>query len=398
MVESAKTLWFWQRIVSPHMAELAVSLASRGHSVTYVAERKMSAPRKSQGWMAPTMSGVELRLAPGETAMTSLAMNVPEGAVHLCQGVRGNGSVKAAQRILASREARQWALIETIDAHGWKGLVKRIAYRRLFNKWQQHLEGILAIGYRTPAWLAAHGVPEEKIFPFTYFLPENQSPGETDEGSERPFRFLFVGQLIRRKRLDLLIDELSVSRRPGFELLVIGGGPLEKSLRARAIRRLGTRVRWLGQLPMAKISGYMSNADCLVLPSRHDGWGAVVSEALMAGTPAICSDRCGAAEAVEASGMGGIFTSGCRAEFARCLQRALSEGRIDASVRRSLAQWAKTFGAAAGARYLESIISHADNGQKRPVPPWRFTAETNRLRLHELDPATSNVGVDPDIA
>lgn len=49
----------------------------------------------------------------------------------------------------------------------------------------------------------------------------------------------------------------------------------------------------------------MARADVLVLPSWHDGWGAVVSEALMAGTPAIASDACGSAGVVRASGVGG---------------------------------------------------------------------------------------------
>ena len=43
----------------------------------------------------------------------------------------------------------------------------------------------------------------------------------------------------------------------------------------------------------------MAAADVLVLPSRFDGWGAVVNEALMVGTPVICSDRCGASDVIE---------------------------------------------------------------------------------------------------
>ena len=61
---------------------------------------------------------------------------------------------------------------------------------------------------------------------------------------------------------------------------------------------------------MNDIPHLMSSADCLILPSRHDGWGAVVSEALMVGTPVICSDACGSAGVVHASGVGGVFRSG----------------------------------------------------------------------------------------
>ena len=38
-------IWFWQLIVSPHMAGLAKALAESGHSVTFVAQNEMSADR-----------------------------------------------------------------------------------------------------------------------------------------------------------------------------------------------------------------------------------------------------------------------------------------------------------------------------------------------------------------
>jgi glycosyltransferase involved in cell wall biosynthesis len=44
-----------------------------------------------------------------------------------------------------------------------------------------------------------------------------------------------------------------------------------------------------------------------VLPSRFDGWGAVVNEALMVGTPVICSDRCGASDVIENGRNGYVF-------------------------------------------------------------------------------------------
>ena len=42
-----------------------------------------------------------------------------------------------------------------------------------------------------------------------------------------------------------------------------------------------------------KVRLAIEEADLLVLPSRFDGWGAVVNEALGAGTPVLVSDLCG---------------------------------------------------------------------------------------------------------
>ena len=45
------------------------------------------------------------------------------------------------------------------------------------------------------------------------------------------------------------------------------------------------------------------------MPSRYDGWGVVVNEALLAGVPVICSNRVGAGSIVEKWQCGSIFTS-----------------------------------------------------------------------------------------
>ena len=60
---------------------------------------------------------------------------------------------------------------------------------------------------------------------------------------------------------------------------------------------------------ITKIPEVICESDCLVLPSRYDGWGAVISEALMVGTPVICSDNCGAANVVTASNVGSVFST-----------------------------------------------------------------------------------------
>jgi glycosyltransferase involved in cell wall biosynthesis len=143
---------------------------------------------------------------------------------------------------------------------------------------------------------------------------------------------------------------------------------------AKAEKKLPGRVRWLGLRPIDEIPALMGDADCLVLPSRYDGWGAVVSEALMAGTPAICSDRCGAAGAVRASGWGGVFPSGNVEALADLLREAIVKGRQTLERRSALAEWGRCLGAGAGARYLDAILRRAPNEIKKIAPPWQQRA------------------------
>lgn len=373
-------IWFWQRIVSSHMAGLASALAAQGFDVTYVAERPISSERAAQGWEVPDLGAARLLFAPDAEAAKALVEGAPEGSIHICQGLRANGLVSVAQKTLATRGLRQWVIMETVDDSGWKGALKRLWYWCLILRYRSRIDGILATGHATSGWLAALGMPEERIFPFTYFLSDIVVPSILDMRSDESFRVLFVGQLIERKRLDVLIEALARLNMSKVELVVIGTGPLEHELRERAALKLGGCVTWLGLRPQSDIPRCMAEADCLVLPSRHDGWGAVVSEALMAGTPVICSDHCGAAGVVEASGCGGVFPSGDVSALASMLGAQIALGRQLSIQRAALATWARCLGAEAGAGYLAAVLRNKESGAEAPQPPWKIAG---RMRNSE---------------
>jgi glycosyltransferase involved in cell wall biosynthesis len=365
-----RSIWFWQGIISPHMAGLAVALSRRGCEVTYVAGQALPEDRARQGWSTPPLGGVDLHIVAAPDAVKERVASAPPDSLHLCGGLRGAGLIKGAQLALRRRQLGQWVIMETVDDAGWKGAFKRLEYRRLLRRSRDWLQGVLAIGHATPEWVHARGMPESAVFPFAYFLPGQGREWSDLPEPRSPVRFLFVGQLIERKRLEVLIQSLGELTGSDFRLAVIGAGPLDGPMRALAASVLPGRVDWLGRQPMEAAQAHMARADCLVLPSRHDGWGAVVSEALMAGTPVICSDACGAAGVVRASGRGGVFERDDRAGFTALLHRAINYGPPTPAERRSLAAWAKCLDADAGAGYLLEILDHVDGQRPRPSPPW----------------------------
>ncbi len=363
-------VWFWQRIVSPHMAHLAVALARQGCPVTYVAEQAMSPDRQQQGWAVPELPGVNLLYANTKAAVKKLVHRAPRCSLHICQGIRSNGLVSTAQRELSANGLRQWVVMETVEDSGWRGIIKRVEYSRLFRTRRNSLQGVLAIGHHTSDWVAARGMPAKGVFPFAYFLPDAKLPNVAASREPCSFRFVFAGQLIARKRVDWLLNALAALAEHDFELSIVGSGPEEPALRALSANKLGDRVRWLGSLPMTEVPATMAQADCLVLSSVHDGWGAVISESLMTGTPVVCSDACGAAGVVHASGVGGVFPRDRDDVLRAMLNEQMKNGPIDAARRVRLSAWATSLGASAGARYLLNILDHANNGSSRPLPPW----------------------------
>lgn len=364
-------IWFWQLIISPHMANLAKSLSELGHAVTFVAEREMSADRAAQGWTVPDVGASKIVLVPNQEKAVSLAKAAPPEAVHICQGVRANGVIGPVQQVLKDLGRRQFVNMETVDDSGWQGFIKRAVYKRLFRKLSPYLSGVLANGKNTREWLIKLGVPAGKVFPFAYFLPEAAArPSANQRERSDRYRVLFVGQFIELKRLDLLITAMTRVESESVELAVVGSGPLEEQLRQLAEDTMSGRVEWIGRLPMDDVRLQMAAADCLVLPSRYDGWGAVVSEALMSGTPAICSDACGSAVVAEASGYGGVFKSGSVDDLTALLKATIREGRLSERQAQELGGWARCLSGSAGAEYLEGILRAIESCAPVPLPPW----------------------------
>lgn len=365
-------IWFWQRMITPHQTGLAVALAERGHSVTYLAEESLSSERSAMGWTIPKMRGVEAKIISDSEAAVTMARSAPAGTIHLTQGLRSNGLIGYAQsEIRRRRRDRQYhyVIMETVRCYGVVGLVKRGVYAWHLQRWASQLDGIMAIGYTTVGWLRTLAPASLQIHPFAYFLPQ-RTPKDASIDPEQPFRFLFVGQLNTGKRVDLLLSVLSKLESRSFELIIVGDGPEVEKLQTMAAASMPGRCSFLGTLPIEEVPIQMAQADCLVLPSIHDGWGAVVSEAMLVGTPVVCSAACGAAGAVRASGEGGVFESGDIERFGTLLQQQLDRGRLDSVARVSLQKWAACLGAREGAAYVERILEARDRKTVAPPAPW----------------------------
>ena len=368
-------IWFWQLIISPHMADLVKALADKGVSVTLVVQQEMSADRAAQGWIAPDIGKAKLLKAETAEKMQALAESAPPNVIHICQGIRGNGVIQQAQKTLARLKRKQFVVMETVDDSGWKGYLKRATYWYLFRQFNSSLTGILATGAKTKGWVVARGINSGKIFPFAYFLPENSIKQDNYlSKSDDPFRILFVGRLIELKRVDLLMKAVSMLSNTNVKLAVVGSGPLENELKELADKCIPDQIEWIGQLPMSDVRKEMLKSDCLVLPSRHDGWGAVVSEALMSGTPAVCSDTCGSACVVPRGKYGDVFESGNVDDLAQALERIVNNGKLKPEERLRLAEWAKCLGADAGANYLLQVLKATKDSNIKPVVPWEVAS------------------------
>ena len=373
MFKSNDPIWFWQRIQTPHMGALAAALAKNGHKVYFIANNILSKKRIEQGWEKARLGNATFKLVTNKDAVIRLAKKAPKNSIHLCQGLHNNGLVNVAQKILKNRGLNHWVIMEKINEEGFKGKFKKLFYRLLFIYWKNYLQGVLAIGHGTRQWIIERGIESKKIYSFAYFLDKpktnKQKKKLIHKKNNNQYRFLFVGQLIARKRVELLISAIAALKLKDIELWIVGDGPEKENLYSLANLMLPHKVYWHGTVKMSKISGIIKKADCLVLPSRHDGWGAVTSESLIVGTPVICSNTCGSSVTVKASSVGGVFLSNNKKSLIKILHKQYKVGKISCKERQKIVKWAKCLGVESGAKYLKKILWNTS--KKIIYPPWK---------------------------
>jgi phosphatidylinositol alpha-1,6-mannosyltransferase len=123
-----------------------------------------------------------------------------------------------------------------------------------------------------------------------------------------------VSRLVRRKGQDALVEAWPrvLARHPDARLLLVGGGPLEPSLRrAIAVRGLDGSVVLTGGVPAAELPGHYAAGDVFAMPCRTrrggldvEGLGMVYLEAAACGLPVVAG-TCGCAPETVQEGVTG---------------------------------------------------------------------------------------------
>ncbi|WP_030256673.1 glycosyltransferase family 4 protein [Streptomyces violens] len=135
-----------------------------------------------------------------------------------------------------------------------------------------------------------------------------------------------VSRLVPRKGQDTLIEALPRIREavPDAALLIVGGGPYEKDLRALAeTRGVADDVYFTGAVPWEELPAHYGAGDVFAMPCRTrrggldvEGLGIVYLEASATGLPVVAGDSGGAPDAVLDGETGWVVPGGSPAAAA----------------------------------------------------------------------------------
>jgi glycosyltransferase involved in cell wall biosynthesis len=134
----------------------------------------------------------------------------------------------------------------------------------------------------------------------------------------------FVGQLIPRKGLDVLLEALAGLPPEGWRCDILGEGPARARLEERAAALgLGERVRFPG-FRDDRIAR-MKRFDLFVLPSYVEGIPRVLMEAMAAGVPVVASDIEGVRDLVTDGATGRLVPAGDAAALGRAITGCMAD-------------------------------------------------------------------------
>jgi phosphatidylinositol alpha-1,6-mannosyltransferase len=233
---------------------------------------------------------------------------------HGCRAVWFGACAPLGLLAPAVRDAGAERVIATTHGHevGWAMLPgARQALRRIGT----HCDVITYLGEYTRRRLAGAFGPHATLLQLTPGVDVSTFRPDVDGAAVRTRHGLAgrpvivcVSRLVRRKGQDTLIRALPQIRRavPGVALLLVGGGPFERDLRALAVR-LGVAedVVFAGGVRHAELPAHYAGGDVFAMPCRTrragmdvEGLGIVYLEASAVGLPVLAGDSGGAPDAV----------------------------------------------------------------------------------------------------
>ena len=169
------------------------------------------------------------------------------------------------------------------DYLGGMGLFGRAVERGLFS-FERHISvsqktklDLLEAGLRKPIRVVPNGIDYELI--------RSVKPAELESD------FIFVGRLIPEKGVDLLLRSLAIIKAdlPDLRAVIIGDGPERGRLEVLARELgIGSNVTFVGFLSSyEEVIAHMKASRVFAFPSRREGFGMVVLEAMAAGIPVV---------------------------------------------------------------------------------------------------------------
>lgn len=171
----------------------------------------------------------------------------------------------------------------TLNSENDINIVQRIIRKEICSK----SDALIASSTKTKEAQMFYGANKEKIF--ISYLTVDIDKYITERKNTDENNITFVGRLVKTKGLDLLINAIELINCE-FKLNIIGDGPeYDNLIKLCKEKKIEDKVNFYGNKDREFIVDMYSKSKMLILPSRKECFGLVITEAMCAGIPIIAS-------------------------------------------------------------------------------------------------------------
>lgn len=341
---------FWQNCLSPHQLPYIVHLMDdlRVDEVVVIVGETVSDERKKMGWQIDSFEGLDkcrVYISPHDDILKSLLNERTEDSYHLFSGIRANAFVFKCLCLSMKYKLHRGMITERPNTYNFKWNIingkpywmHRLRFFFQDRKYAKTMEYVFAIGSGAETYFKSLGL-RWKVHPFCYCT--KYLSGYSNVFLSTP-QYIFVGSLSIRKNPISIVRAYSHCNCGNVKFL--GDGKLKHKLLKEIEKNHSQKhIDLIGTIPQHEIPLYLYDSDVLILPSLHDGWGAVVNEALHSGCFVICSDACGSCSLLKNnSKLGLVFKAGNDIALADCMSYVNKHLKEIRSSREYRVKWAE---------------------------------------------------------
>jgi len=178
-------------------------------------------------------------------------------------------------------------------------------------------------------------------------------------GQSSNYKIGAIGRLVPQKDYPTLLSAFSsvLKSLPNTELYVIGEGYLQKNL-IDLSQSLGIndKVHWLDKTKYIK--EFLSSIDLFILPSKYEGFGLVLLEAMVAKKPIVAANNSAIPEVLGKT-YEGLFSTGDVNALAQQIKTAISDNSFSERLVQSYASQLDLFNPGEMNRNIKNIYSNA---------------------------------------
>ncbi|GAA4753507.1 glycosyltransferase family 4 protein [Flavisolibacter ginsenosidimutans] len=182
--------------------------------------------------------------------------------------------------------------------------LKRVIRRLVLTYVYSFVDHVLYVGANNKKYYLAHGLKESQLHLAPHAI-DNDRFGAREYlekaklwraalgiGDEK-FVILYAGKLEERKNPMAVLDLAAQIVSNDYRFLVVGNGPLEQEMKARAAN--DKRIVFIDFQNQQAMPAVYRLGDALFMPSRSETWGLGANEAMACGLPVLLSSNVGGA-------------------------------------------------------------------------------------------------------